>query len=42
MFRDEEQSEDEAISAHEVEHGPIGDANIIMHVIVKPVRHAAA
>lgn len=43
MFRNEEQPEEQAIAAYEAEHGPIGDANVIMRVFVnKPVPCATA
>lgn len=34
IFQDEGQSQDQAIAAHEAEHGPIDDANIILRVII--------
>ena len=40
IYRNEDQAEEQAIAAHEAEHGPIGDANVILRVSVKPVPHA--
>lgn len=36
------QTQKQAFSAYEAEHGPIGDANVILRVIVDPVRVSSA
>ena len=43
IYRYEDQTQEQAIAAHEMEHGPLGDANVIMRVFICkpfPVCHA--
>lgn len=41
VIQDCGQTERQAIAAHEAEHGPIGDSNIVLRVITKPGTSAA-
>lgn len=45
IFQHAGQTQEQAIAAYEAEHGPIGDASVILRVSVKPsfpVPHAVA
>lgn len=42
IYRYEDQTDEQAIAAHEAEHGPIGDANVILRVVVDPVGVSSA
>lgn len=41
VFQESDQTEEQAIAAHEAENGPIGDANVILVHFVDPVRPCA-
>lgn len=41
VFQQFGQTREAALADYEAEHGPIGDASVILRVSVKPVPHAA-
>ena len=42
IWQDRGQTQEQAVAAYEAEHGPIGDANVILRVIVDPVEVSSA